>query len=256
MNACEPLVSTCIMTYQHQPYIRQAIDSVLAQECSFATEIIVCDDGSTDGTQEICQSYQSMYPDTFKLLKADANCGIAATASRLFMAARGRYIAICEGDDFWLDSGKLQKQVSFMEAHPEYTLTASNSRLISSEGLTLEETRRSANPLRLNQFLKYNFLGKNTASIVFRKDCIKADTMRFLQSAPFLDWAIAVACLSQGPGFCFSDLMSVYRKHRQGTWTGLSEEQQSAGVMKMQEAIATELSAQESHSAVDGQATG
>ncbi len=250
----EPLVSTCILTYQHEPFISQAIDGALAQQCTFDYEIIICDDGSSDGTQEICRSYAAKYPDKIKLLSNDKNLGINANAMQLFMNAKGKYIAICEGDDFWVDSEKLQKQVFFMQDNPDYTITASSSRVINNEGLTVTKTTLPAKQMQIKDFAINNFLGQNTASIVFRKTCIHPDVVRILAAAPFLDWALSLVCLSQGSGFCFSDVMSVYRTHSQGKWTSMTEEQQSNGFAKMQEFIAREFVQEESETTLNSKA--
>lgn len=119
----KPLVSIVTITYNHEPWISKAIESVLMQKVSFPIEYIIAEDCSTDGTRKICEQYAQKYPDIIKLLPSDKNYGAVKNEHRAFVAAKGKYIATCEGDDYWTDPLKLQKQVDFLEAHPEYSVT-------------------------------------------------------------------------------------------------------------------------------------
>lgn len=118
----EPLVSVCFQAYNHAEFIEQALDSVLMQEANFPFEIIIGDDASTDGTSEIADRYQHQHPDKIKILRSTKNLGKYTGNGRLnflrnLRACRGKYIAILEGDDYWTDPEKLQKQVDFLEEH-------------------------------------------------------------------------------------------------------------------------------------------
>ena len=119
MNLSTPLVSVCITAYNQEKYIAQAIESVLTQQTSFDVELVVGDDGSTDRTGEICRGYAVKYPDRVRLLASPVNLGMRANYKRIFEACRGRYIAICDGDDWWTDPQKLELQVELMESDPE-----------------------------------------------------------------------------------------------------------------------------------------
>ena len=116
MNA--PLVSVCMTTYNHEAYLRQAIESVLAQKTLFAVELVLGEDCSTDGTREICREYIQKYPDKVRLITSDKNIGWRANYRRTFEACRGEYVAYCDGDDWWSDVQKLQKQVDVLEEDP------------------------------------------------------------------------------------------------------------------------------------------
>ena len=118
-----PLVSIVCITYNHGPYIRQAIDSFLMQKTDFPYEIILADDSSTDGTGAICEEYATKYPDKVHYLSTEKNVGGVENERRAIEEARGEYVALCEGDDFWIDPKKLQKQVDFLDAHPDYSVT-------------------------------------------------------------------------------------------------------------------------------------
>lgn len=113
-----PLVSVCMTTYNHEPYIRQAVESVLAQRTSFPFELVVGEDCSTDATAALCREYAGRYPDRVRLIGGDRNVGWRANYRRTFEACRGKYVAYCDGDDWWDDPCKLQLQVDLMESDP------------------------------------------------------------------------------------------------------------------------------------------
>jgi glycosyltransferase involved in cell wall biosynthesis len=125
----EPLVSICCLTYNHAPYIRDAIEGFLMQKTNFPIEILIHDDASTDGTADIIREYEAQYPDIIKPIYQTENQyskGINPYPAFVYPLARGKYIALCEGDDYWIDPYKLQKQVDFLEANPEYGLVHTN----------------------------------------------------------------------------------------------------------------------------------
>ena len=118
-----PLLSIVTITYNHEPFIAKTIEGVLMQQVKFPIELIIAEDCSTDGTRAICQRYAEEYPDLIRLITSDSNVGAIANERRAMLAARGKYIAFCEGDDYWTDPLKLQKQVDFLESHPDYSVT-------------------------------------------------------------------------------------------------------------------------------------
>lgn len=117
-----PLLSVVTVTYNHEPYIARAIEGVMSQKVDFPIELIIADDCSTDGTLEVCREFESRYPGVIRILPSSCNMGAVANERRAFEAARGKYVATCEGDDWWDDPQKLQKQVSFLESHPDYSV--------------------------------------------------------------------------------------------------------------------------------------
>ena len=128
-NKC-PLVSVSVITYQHGKFIKQCLDSILSQITSFDFEILLGEDGSTDGTREICIDYANKYPDKIKLFlhdqdERDPKNGVSRATLNFINnleQAKGKYIALCEGDDYWTDPINLQKQVDFLEENPDYVL--------------------------------------------------------------------------------------------------------------------------------------
>jgi glycosyltransferase involved in cell wall biosynthesis len=118
----QPLVSVHIITYNQASYIADALEGALRQQTDFGVEIVVGEDCSTDGTREIVLDYQRRHPERIRVITSERNVGIHANSRRTGEACRGKYLAFCEGDDYWTDSYKLQKQVDFLETHPGYSL--------------------------------------------------------------------------------------------------------------------------------------
>lgn len=113
-----PLVSVCMTAYNHEPYLRQAVESVLAQQAPFGVELVLGEDCSTDSTAALCREYAAKYPDRIRLVTSEANVGWRANYRRTFEACRGKYVAYCDGDDWWDDPAKLRRQAELMEADP------------------------------------------------------------------------------------------------------------------------------------------
>ncbi len=121
-----PLVSIKMITYNHAPFIAQAIEGVLQQKTNFPFELIIGEDCSTDGTREIVLEYQKKYPDIIRMVTSDKNVGMKKNSLRTMKACQGKYIAYCEGDDYWQRPDKLQKQADYLDNHPECGLVYSS----------------------------------------------------------------------------------------------------------------------------------
>src|SRR5690554_4624359 len=132
-----PLVSISCITYNHAPYIRQCLEGFLMQQCDFEYEILIHDDASTDGTSDIIREYQKKYPEIIKPIIQKENQwsqGVRGMMARFnFPRAKGKYIALCEGDDYWTDPLKLQKQVDFLEKNPNYSLVCGGFKSIDTK---------------------------------------------------------------------------------------------------------------------------
>ncbi len=122
MDSGTPVVSVCMITYNHEKFIGQAIEGIVSQECNFKFEIVIGEDCSKDGTRKIIEDYTAKYPDILVPLYTEKNMGAKLNATRALTHCRGKYIAFLEGDDYWTDPLKLQKQFDFMEANPDYTI--------------------------------------------------------------------------------------------------------------------------------------
>ena len=135
----QPMVSVLIATYNQEDYIAQTLDSILMQKCSFDFEIIIGEDCSTDKTREICVEYQKKYPDKIVLCLNETNKGLLDNYFDIFLKTRGKYIADCGGDDYWLSTSKLQDQVDLLEKYPKVSLVASNWSMYKQEaGVVIE----------------------------------------------------------------------------------------------------------------------
>ena len=113
-----PLVSVCMTTYNHEAYLAQAIEGVLAQQTPFEVELVIGEDCSTDNTRALCESYAARYPERIRLIVSERNVGWRANYRRTFEACRGKYVAYCDGDDWWCDPQKLAQQVELLESDP------------------------------------------------------------------------------------------------------------------------------------------
>lgn len=121
-----PLLSVCVITYNHDKYIKRALDSILSQITLFDFEVVIGEDCSSDNTRTICEEFVLKYQNRINLLPSKNNLGMQVNFLRTLKSCRGKYIAICEGDDFWTDCNKLQKQVDFLEKNENYVLTFHN----------------------------------------------------------------------------------------------------------------------------------
>jgi glycosyltransferase involved in cell wall biosynthesis len=144
----EPMVSVHVGTYQHADFIHACVEGVLMQETEFPFEIIIGEDESDDGTREICKEYAEQYPEQIRLFlhRRENNIHIRGRPTGKFQQihsrfkCRGKYIALCQGDDYWTDPKKLQKQVDFLEANPEYVLSFHEAKKIDISGNALERS--------------------------------------------------------------------------------------------------------------------
>jgi len=115
----DPLVSVIMVTYNHERYLAEAIEGVVRQEASFPIELLIGEDCSTDGTREIALTYQRRFPEMIRVITSAQNVGMHRNGARLMAADRGKYVAFCEGDDFWTSPHKLQWQVEILDAHQD-----------------------------------------------------------------------------------------------------------------------------------------
>lgn len=134
-------VSVFMMAYNHEKFIGQAIESILMQNVDFEFDIVIGEDCSTDKTREIIVHYAQQHPDKIKLILHDKNVGAVANQVAIFNACSGKYIAFCEGDDYWIDPNKLQSQVDFMESHSDYVLIHSNILFVNNQGVEVSKLR-------------------------------------------------------------------------------------------------------------------
>ncbi len=203
-------VSVCMITFNHGSYIEQAIEGVLSQHTDFSFELIISDDISSDNTREICQRYYKRYPDKIRLLFRENNLGIFDNFFQTISCAFGDYIAICEGDDYWIDPYKLQKQKDFLDKKPNASLVYHNA-IVEDNGkrrlfidLNAEEHIVSTEELLKKWSIP-------TASIMFRKESLLLPSP--LKQFHNADYFLEILLQTSGDIHYIPSIMSVYRKH-------------------------------------------
>jgi len=137
------ILSILVITFQHKKYIRQALDSVLMQKTAFKTEIIVSDDCSTDGTREILLEYKKKYGNKIHLILRNTNVGATKNVYYVSMLAKGKYSCTLEGDDYWTDEYKLEKEIRYLESHPNYTGVFHKCHFVDEHGYNLKINYRT-----------------------------------------------------------------------------------------------------------------
>ena len=205
------LVSVCIITYNHEHFIRQCLESVINQNINFDYEIVIGEDKSKDNTLSICEEYSQRYPELIKIIKRDKNLGITGNWIDTFKNSNGKYVAICEGDDYWIDPLKLQKQVDFLESNPEYSMSCHNAEIIYENS--------DKKPIIFSKYsISYDISMQTivekwvipTASMVFRREHV-VNLPEWFNKIYSGDFSLALLLRHSGKIRFFNDIMSVYR---------------------------------------------
>lgn len=216
------VVSISCIVFNHAPYLRETLDGFLMQKTDFRYEVLIHDDCSTDGSQEIIKEYERKYPGIISPIYEKENQyskgGPIGSAVWNFPRAKGRYIAICEGDDYWTDPLKLQKQVDFMEAHPECSLCFHNALTHWEDGREPDKPFASIEDrFYTGQELVSSWLSP-TASFLIRSD-LRYKYTEYILKLPLLgvgDMPMLVFFAQFGKIYGSSEIMCVYRKHPGG----------------------------------------
>lgn len=214
-------VSVCCITYNHQPFIKKAIDSFLSQETNFDFEIIIHDDCSTDGTIDVLKEYEQMYPDIIKIIFETENQW-QKTKKGIFVNytlphSQGKYIAICEGDDYWIDPRKLQKQYDVMENNKQVSLCFHDAVVTNCNGEVISTSMMKGNPFYKNsdglyscdEMLVLDFVP--TASLFFRKEMLIDNLLPYFDNGYCEDLPLRITLVSKGAAYCINEKMSAYR---------------------------------------------
>lgn len=202
-----------VITYNQEAYIKQALDSILMQKANFPFEIIVSDDASTDTTQEILKLYQQKYPEIIKVILHEKNLGGRKNLLSTLSLCTGKYVAFLDGDDYWIDEYKLQKQVDFLEASPEFNICFHNANVTEFFN---ENKSRLANNLDKQIF--------NIEDVIVNGWFIITSSMVIRNPNPLPDWitnsvnrnidySLHLWLTLNGKAYFLPDIMSVYRIH-------------------------------------------
>ncbi|MGA9049766.1 MAG: glycosyltransferase [Dehalococcoidia bacterium] len=230
-----PKVSVIVTAYNHEKYISQCLESILEQRCDFTVEVILGDDLSSDGTRRIMEGLAGKYPGKFKMLPSQTNLGVTRNIQRCLAACTGDYIAFCEGDDYWSDNRKLQKQVEYLESHPEYVACFNAVNLYyEDEGryrAHKDQLDLKKEAISIEDLIECNYIG-NFSCCMYH-----ASTLQKLPQSIFdiytVDWLFNMACGKLGKIGFIRDYMSVYRIHSQGVWSGKTREEQRSGLLSL-----------------------
>lgn len=208
------LVSISCITYNHKNYIRQCLEGFLMQKTNFAFEILIHDDASTDGTTEIIQKYEKQYPSVIKPVYQTENQyskGVSISATFNFPRVKGKYVAICEGDDYWTDPLKLQKQFDFLEKKPDFGLVYTNTICYhQSSGQFIKQ--KTSQISKLEDLLVSNKI--STLTTCFRSDLWKdyqKNAYPKLPKFPFGDYPMWIYFFSKTKFHYLQDFTAVYR---------------------------------------------
>lgn len=207
----QPLLTVCIITYNHARYIRQAIQGVLLQEVNFPISILIADDCSKDGTRDILIEYKKKHPDLINLILQEKNVGPAQNWVDLITAPSSKYIAYLEGDDYWIDKTKLQKQVNFLEGNPDHSFCF-------HQAIRMNEQTSSYDVYPQNEISSFNaadFFKMITipmGSLVYRK----AVPIEVIKTHSHGDFLMLCSLLTHGKAYFLKEPMSVYRVHPNG----------------------------------------
>lgn len=215
-----PLVSIICCAYNHEPYIRQCLDGFIMQETNFPFEVLIHDDASTDKTADIIKEYEAKYSTIIKPIyqtenQYQKNTGILKTFQ--FPRAKGKYIAMCEGDDYWTDPLKLQKQVDFLDKYAEYSMCSHNMSKLFQESQFIISQDDVAGDLSIDDLVRGKF-PIQTATVLYRNYSSVFEKYGTLKYA--MDASLFYLLLKEGKCHILKDNMSVYRIHSTGVWSG------------------------------------
>lgn len=232
MNSC--IVSICMITYNHEPFIAQAIDGVLMQKTNFQIELVISEDCSIDRTREICIAYQTKYPEIIKLKLPEKNLGMMPNFIQTLGYCTGKYVALCEGDDYWTDTYKLQKQVDLLEKNPHCSMCVAKSELRKNNELIMI--------LGEGNKAEYNFYDTlygtyfHTSTYLIKKIYIDQYVVanKNLQTG---DTSLRYFLSDLGPFIFLNKVVSVYRQHENGVWTSLNSYERLKANIKLHESF-------------------
>lgn len=216
------LISICMITYNHEQYIAQAIESILMQVTDFKIEIVIGEDCSTDNTKIICEQYASENPGVIRLLPTFENLGVSKNFYRTLKACKGEYVAICEGDDYWTDHQKLQKQVRILDADKTLSIVSANADYMVEGSIVTTANRNNFAVETAGHFYAMEGLVDEwkcqTLTVMFRRE--KVDFEKLKSYKILYDTMLFYELLKNGRGYYLNETVGVYRHHSEGAWHG------------------------------------
>ena len=220
-----PMVSVSIITFNQIKYIGQAVESALEQVTDFPFEIVISDDGSDDGTRELCRKFARQHPDKIRMIARSKNLGATRNYLETYKACAGKYVAFLEGDDFWLNPRKLQIQVEFLERNPDYAICCHNVYRADENGVlgaTLLDSVRDTTTVE--DLCTGDYI--STPSCMMRNGLI-GDPPDWLYDLPGCDWPFDILNAEHGKIKFMPEPMAAYRTHGASSWSSLAPMEQS-----------------------------
>jgi len=219
----EVKVSIHCLCYNHEKFIVEALDGMVNQKTNFAYEIIVHEDASTDRSAEIVKEYEQKYPELIKVIYQEKNQysqNIDAFRTHMFPVSRGKYIAICDGDDFWCCEDKLQLQYDFLEAHPDTFMVACNSERIRTDGSKINNVVevQGSRYIPVEELIFKNKSVPQQSSLMFRREFYEVEQPEwFYKTVMDNRFRLFSACL--GKVYYIDRVMAKYRAMVQGSYS-------------------------------------
>jgi glycosyltransferase involved in cell wall biosynthesis len=227
----QPEVSVVIVTYNHEPFIIQAVESVLAQRTDFPFEIIISEDCSTDRTRDLVRALQERDPDRIRLVLSETNQNDNAVLSRAAQMARGTLVAVLDGDDYWTSPEKLQRQRDHLLAHPDQSACFHNVLVARTDGqLPPAPYNPDDQPATLSGEDLWRGNPIATCSVMFRRHVFD-DLPAWYRTARWGDWPLYLLSADHGRIGYLPEVMAVYRVHSGGYWSRLTEVERHAEIM-------------------------
>lgn len=217
----DPLVNACLVTYNQHQYISEAIDSILMQQTNFKFMLVIADDFSTDGTREVILNYQSKNPEKIIVILQEKNVGLAQNWTDVITFQQPKYIAYLEGDDYWTDPLKLQKQFDFLKQHPSLVLCFHDYEFINIDGVPLQRkveeiSKKDRTPYEM---VRGCLIHQNT--VMFR-NVIREIPSEFYHAKNYDTFFIAYLSNWGGAGYIKDIQPLMYRIHSEGVWSSKS----------------------------------
>jgi glycosyltransferase involved in cell wall biosynthesis len=214
-----PLVSVAVITYNQRLYIEECLRSILSQKCNFQFEIILNDDNSSDGTSEICGEMAKEYAGIISYQRNPQNMGMMGNWIDSLKKCKGKYIALCEGDDFWTDPNKLQRQVDFLEAHPNYSGCFHNTEERYEDDDNAASYLYCNYPTARNVSFSDLSYGNQmpTCSVVYRKGLFN-EFPDWYSTLRMCDWPLHLLNARHGDFWYMPKAMAVHRLHKASIW--------------------------------------
>lgn len=231
-----------VITYNHERYIRAALDSIVAQQTTFAMELVVGEDCSTDATRAILLEYQARHPALMRLLLHEHNLGVSHNWETTLQVCRGKYIALLEGDDYWTSPHKLQQQVDFLEARPGFSLCFHGARVEYEAALPARTSPIRATHAKAELTLEdiTREWSMATASVVFRREHLTV-LPRWVHDSVVVDLPVFALLASRGRVGYLPEEMAVYRVHAGGVTSTARQEDFLLGLAHLHKCLDQEL---------------